>query len=329
MDAIFEFGLGVTRWMQSTYPQLTSFFEWVSALGREEFYLAFLPLIYWCLDKKLGKRLAYLFLMATGLNGLFKHGLRGPRPFWLDNSVQLSAESSYGAPSGHVQLAATVYLLLAGWFKRSWGWLLAVLMIILMGFSRVYLGVHFVHDVFAGLGLAILLLVGYLIWERRFAAGFHKRILGQKLLAGLLVPLILTAVYLIVRLIIGEADTGVAWAAFAPEAELEGLESVATAVGALLGAGIGLLLEGSRVRFRVDGPVWQRALRFLFGMAGAVAVWGGLRAVFPADPLWLAIPLRIIRYGLTLFWIGYTAPYLFVRLRLAQAEPDPGIQMTI
>lgn len=329
MDTVFEFSLDVTRWLQDAYPQLTSLMEGVSELGREEFYLVFLPLIYWCLDKKLGKHLAYLFLMTTGLNGLFKHGLRGPRPFWLDSSVQLSSETSYGVPSGHVQLASTVYLLLAGWFKKGWGWLLAIFMIILMALSRVYLGVHFVHDVFTGLGISVFLLVIYFIWERQFAPGFHKRILGQRLLAALLIPLGLTAVYILVRLIIGEPDPNLDWAAFVPEAELAGLESVATAVGALLGAGFGLLLEGSRVRFRVQGPVWQRALRYLFGIVGTVIIWAGLKALFPEDPLWLAIPLRVTRYALTLFWVGHSAPYLFVRLRLAQADPDPGIQMKI
>ena len=329
MDPLFQFGLDATRWLQSTLPQLESFFHFISTLGIEEFYLALLPLVYWSVHKEAGRTFAYVFLVANLFNPLMKHGFRGPRPFWLDPAVEKAYESSYGVPSGHTQGATITYLFFATWLRRRWAWLVAFVMIVLMGLSRVYLGVHFVHDVLAGFGISVLVLLGYLVWQKRYMTSFSKRILGQRLLTVVAVPVVLTAVYLIVRLIIGEPDIRMPWASRIPDAELESVESFVTAVSSLLGAGIGLVLERSRIRFLVDGPIWQRAVRYLLGIVVAGAIWAGLGQLFPDDPLWLALPLRLLRYALLTLWVTYYAPWLFVKIKLAQAKPDPGIEMTL
>lgn len=329
MDALFQFGLDATHWLQSTLPQLEPFFQFISTLGLEEFYLAMLPLIYWSVHKEAGRALAYIFLLGNVLNTTLKHALRQPRPFWLDPTLEQFTDFGYGIPSGHAQFTTTIYLFLAVWVRRRWMWLLAIVMIIVMSISRVYLGSHFVHDVVVGFLLGLLVLVGYLVWDRRYMTGFGKRIMGQRLLAAVAVPLGLTAVYLIIRLIIGEPDTSVAWASHIPTAELESVEGVVTAVASLLGAGIGLVLERSRIRFLVAGPIWQRAVRYLLGIVVAGAIWAGLGQVFPDDPLWLALPLRLLRYTLLTLWVTYYAPWVFVKLRLAQAKPDPGINLSM
>lgn len=322
MEPIFEAGLQVTEWLQTNYPQLLGFFSLISALGREEFYLTVIPLIYWSVDKKLGRDVAYVFLLAVGLNGLLKHGFRGPRPFWLSPNIALGEETSYGVPSGHTQLATAVYLLVASWVRRPWVWLLAILMTILMGLSRIYLGVHFVHDVLVGFLVALLILFGYFLWRRYVAQRLNRQILGYRLMIAVLLPVGLAALYVAARLIIGAPDETIAWASYTAAAETSGLESVATAVGALLGAGVGLTLEASRIRFRSAGSKWHRAARYLLGITITVALWAGLDALFPAEPLWLAVPLRILRYTTVLIWVSYYAPMAFVRLGWAEQEPE-------
>ncbi len=329
MDALLQFGLDASRWLQTTLPQLESFFQLISTLGIEEFYLALFPLVYWSVHKEAGRALAYVFLVGNVVNTTLKHAFREPRPFWLDSSLEKFVDGGYGIPSGHAQFTTTIYLFIATWVKRRWMWFLAIVMIILMSISRVYLGSHFVHDVIAGILIGLLVLAGYLIWQRRYMTNFSKRIMGQRLLAAVIIPVGLTAVYLIIRLIIGDPDTNVAWASYIPVAELESLEGVVTAVASLLGAGVGLVLERSRVRFLVDGPIWQRAVRYLLGLVVAGAIWAGLGQVFPDDPLWLALPLRLLRYSLLTLWVTYYAPWVFVKLKLAQAKPDPGIEMTL
>ncbi|MCB8966516.1 MAG: phosphatase PAP2 family protein [Chloroflexota bacterium] len=328
MDTLLDAGLETTRWLQANYPQLTGFFTFISQLGLEEFYLVIIPFIYWSLDKRLGKHLAYIFLFTNSWNVVIKHAFRGPRPFWIDPNVELWHDVNYGIPSGHAQLATAVYLFLAAWFRKGWGWLLAITMVILMGLSRIYLGAHFIHDVIAGTLISIFILVGYYFWQRMYAPKFAKQILGYRLLVAILIPVIIALIYIIVRLIIGAPNMNVAWASYIPETELEAVQGVATALGSLLGAGIGLTLEGSRVRFRVEGSVWQRIGRFLVGIIVTVILWRGLSLIFPADPLWLAIPLRIFRYYITLLWVSFYAPMVFVRLKLATAEPEPQITMT-
>ena len=329
MDALFQFSLDATHWLQTTLPQLEPFFQFISTLGLEEFYLALFPLVYWSVHKELGRALAYVFLLGNVFNVMIKHVFRQPRPFWLDPTLEKFTDHGYGVPSGHVQFATTIYLFIAGWVRRRWLWLFAFVFIIVMGISRVYLGSHFVHDTVVGFLLGLLVLAGYYIWQRRYMAGFSKRIMGQRLLMAIMVPLGLTAVYLIIRLIIGEPNTNVEWASFIPVAERESVEGVVTAVASLLGAGIGLVLERSRVRFLVAGPIWQRALRYVLGIVVAGVIWAGLGQIFPDDPLWLALPLRLLRYSLLTLWVTYYAPWAFVKLRLAQAEPNPGINLSL
>lgn len=330
MEPIFEFSLNFTRWLQTTYPQLKGFFEIISSLGTEEFYLAFIPLIYWCVNKQMGKYLGYLFLFSNALNATAKHGFRGPRPYWLDDSVQMVEETSYGVPSGHAQAATVTYLFLAMWMRQRWMWLVAVFMVVAMGLSRIYLGVHFVHDVVVGSFLALLLVLGFFWgWQRYAAKSFERRILGYRVLITLLVPFLLGLMYAGVRLLIGLPDESVAWAVHIEAAEREGIEGVTTAVASVLGIGIGITLEGSRVRFLVAGAVWKKVARYVIGMAVAVGIWAGLKAVFPEDPLWVAIPLRFLRYTLLTVWVGLYAPMSFVRLGLADAQPEPALDLKL
>lgn len=328
MQPLFDLGVQTSQWLQAAYPQLAFFFDFISRLGLEEFYLAVIPLIYWSFHKSLGRNLAYVFLFANAWVALLKHGLRGPRPFWLDGKLALWPEESYGIPSGHAALATAVYLFIAGWVRKVWVWGVAILMVILMGLSRIYLGSHFIHDVLGGTLLALLILVGYVFWRQHYAAGFAKRILGYRLMVALFIPIGIALLYLVIRLLIGAPNLNVAWATHIDAAELASIEAVATAVGSLLGAGIGLILEGSRVRFRTQGPIWQKGVRYLVGIIVTVILWRGLGLLFDLESLWIAISLRVLRYALVLLWVSYYAPMLFVRLKLAQADPPPIISMT-
>ena len=305
MEEIIKFGLEATQWMQGAFPQLAGFSQFMSTLGREEFYLALMPLVYWCINKTAGKHLAYIFLFSNGLNNLVKHGMRGPRPYWIDSTLSLSSEPTYGIPSNHMQSATVIYLFLASWMKRSWVWLLAILIVISMGISRIYLGVHFVHDVIVGFLLGVLVLGGLYIWLERGEPKLQKRILGFRLMVMILIPLVIAAIYIGILALIGTPDETVSWAAFIPEAERESLEVMVTAVAALLGIGVGLVFESSRVRFQVKGEFWKRFFRYLVGMIGAVAIWAGLKVIFPEDPLWLGLPLRFVRYTLLTLWVAY------------------------
>jgi membrane-associated phospholipid phosphatase len=329
MDSLYGFSLHLIRWLQENYPQLEGFFKLVSGLGTLEFYLAILPLIYWTINKRLGTVLGLALFISVSVNTILKQAFRGPRPFWLDPSLGLLKTGGYGIPSGHTQNATALFLLVAGWYSRTWGWLLAVLLIFLMGLSRIYLGDHFLSDVIAGFLLGLLLLLGYWIWQRYVAFRLSKRILGQRLLIAIFITLGIALAYVSVLFVIGAPDLTVPWSEHIPEAELSSKTEMATAVGALLGFSIGIVLEGSRVRFRSDGPISKRVARYLLGIVVTVVIWRGLGLLFPDDPLWLAIPLRIFLYTLVALWASYYAPAVFVRLRLADADPPPEINLKL
>lgn len=329
MDVLNDASLEAIRWLQDNYPQLEAILALVSQLGRFEVFLAIVPLVYWSIDKRLGKQLAYLLALSNALNAIVKHALRMPRPYWLDAGVGVVEQSQYGFPSNHVQTAAALYPFIAYWAGKLWVWLVAVFFILLMALSRVYLGVHFLHDVAGGALIGLVLFAGYVLWLRYFQEPFRNRILGQRLLFILLVPLLFTAVYLFLRLLLGAPDSAVAWAEEIPVTEQNSVEEVVTGLAILFSLGTGFVLEASRIHFVVDGSLFKRAARYLLGIAVMLVLWRGLALVFPAEPPWLALPLRFVRYFLAGIWVAYYAPAVFIRLRLASASPEPEITLTI
>lgn len=329
MDQLIELGLGIIAWLQATFPGAVEVMGFISFLGSEEFFLLALPVIYWSINKQLAKRLGYLFLLTVMVLYALKHAFRQPRPYWIDPALGLGVSDSYGLPSGHVALTTVLVVFIAAWMRRGWVWLAALVYVLLMAFSRVYLGVHFPQDVVGGFLLGSLILLAFLLWQRQFAADYEKRTLGRRMFVVVLIPIVLVAVYAIALLLIGAPDLAVSWASYIPVAEIESMEGVTTGLGALLGFAIGTTLEGSRIRFRSKGTLWQHVGRLFLGFAGTLALWAGLDTLFPSEPLWLALPLRVLRYFLVLLWVTYFAPWLFVRLGLADADPEPEIKVTL
>ena len=97
------------------------------------------------------------------------------------------------------------------------------------------------------------------------------------------------------------------------------LAEAATIGGLAFGGWAGLALESRYVRFSVAGPFWQRALRYLIGCAGILAIWMGpgiLPQVTPA----FEIALQMARSGAVMLWTIMGWPWLFVRIGLGARE---------
>jgi len=79
--SLIPWGTEVILWVQSfSNPFLDTLLTAATLLGEEEFYLIFLPLIYWCFNKRTGIRLAYAFLLSSYLNLFIKDLFGIPRP---------------------------------------------------------------------------------------------------------------------------------------------------------------------------------------------------------------------------------------------------------
>jgi membrane-associated phospholipid phosphatase len=114
------------------------------------------------------------------LNKLLKFAFHRARPHFDDPILTLT---SYSFPSGHTMMATVLYGVLAAYFVASTKQstlrvliiLLASLMILLVGFSRIYLGAHYLSDVVGAMAeglawLSLSLIAVYSVWRKR-----HRR----------------------------------------------------------------------------------------------------------------------------------------------------------
>ena len=295
MEAIWQWGLDLIRAIQTVHgPALDAFFKAVTFMGEEEFFLILLPLVFWCLGFAVGARLAVVFLFSVYVNGGLKALIAHPRPFERDAAVQLHEADGYGLPSGHSQSAVVVWGSIAAGLRRTWLWIVAVVLMVLIGFSRIYLGVHFPTDVFGGWAVGATLLAIYLVIEPRVETWLRRVGLAAQLALAVIVPLALVL--------------------------LRPVDEAISSMGVLMGTGVGLSLLARVSRFSAAGPVWQRAVRFLVGAIPLLALYLGLKLVFPGEGEPLYAVLRFVRFALLGLWTGLGAPWLFVRLGLASGK---------
>jgi membrane-associated phospholipid phosphatase len=326
MENIHEIGIGLILFLQSLGSWMTPPMQFFSFLGNEEFFLLIMPVFFWCVSPVIGLRMGLLLLISGGINSAFKLLMHGPRPYWYNSQVlAFTTEASFGAPSGHAMNAASVWGGLAASFRESWVKVTAILLIFFIGLSRLYMGVHFPHDVIVGWIFGGLFLLIFLRLERPVVNMLKKYSIPGQITIVFFASAALVLVGLLGRLSLGAYAVPQVWitnaATAAPHAEEIhplALSGIMTNAGALLGIGTGMILLPLFGGFDVSGPIWKRALRFAVGVVGVLIIWRGLGMLLPGGENLAGYIFRYLRYALIGFWIGALAPAAFTRLGLAE-----------
>lgn len=308
-------GLELILWFQAwRTPLIEAAARVMHVLGATEFYLLALPAIYWAVDARLGRRLAVLVTLSMWANSLLKFALARPRPFMISPAVQNPiVETSYGLPSGHAQGSTTLWGGVALAARRGWVTALVAVFVVLMGLSRMALGVHYLQDVVLGtlVGLAAL---GVYAWaEPRLKTTLKAQSVWMQIgLVAAIAALMLAVHPGLVRLVPPP------W--IAPPLLDELASGPVTPIAGFLGLGIGFALELRFVRFSARGVWWKRLLRLVVGLAGIALLRFGLRALFAGlEPV---LVFRLVRYSLIGLWGAFGAPWVFVRAGLAEGHAD-------
>jgi len=149
-------------WVESIRtPGLSIFFENISLAGYPTFLILFISFGYFYWSPSRFSRVAMMLFISGLINAFLKDFFQDPRPA-IELMLDPKVGTSYGWPSGHAQVAVTLWGLLAYELKDKWISIGAVTIIFLIAFSRMYLGVHDLGDVISGLLIGALILA---IWH--------------------------------------------------------------------------------------------------------------------------------------------------------------------
>ncbi|PTT49934.1 bifunctional NUDIX hydrolase/phosphatase PAP2 family protein [Aeromonas sp. HMWF015] len=144
---------------------------WLSVsnlFGSGGFQLALIPLLLPLLGWPRLRQLLFAMLWLGLLVQASKEGIGWPRPFHLQPELATHSAQGFGMPSGHTASALLFWGALLGWLWPTHRWRalsLALLLALTTGLARVWLGVHFISDVAAGLLIGALLLAVRPYWR--------------------------------------------------------------------------------------------------------------------------------------------------------------------
>ena len=323
VNEIYQWGIEVIKIIQKIEnPLLTTLVKIITEIGTDKFYLPVILIIFWWLDEKQGLRLGMLVIITAWINSYLKELFKQPRPYNLDPSVGLAYEPTYGFPSGHAQMSICFWIVFADWLGKIWKkinfkfWLLAIAMILIIGFSRLYLGVHFPTDVLAGWIAGLIILVVYfypapVLMEKYAIADFRVR------------NITVTIAALIMNGLPGEKSLPAMFLGFGlgynllthyypcntqadSKTKAHGKKSLSGVICILIGfLGLGVIYSVLRLMLPGEGSIFSE-----------IPIWGDSSPFYDLG--------RFLRYGILGLWISAGAPLLFRRLGLVSVEgPDP------
>jgi membrane-associated phospholipid phosphatase len=288
--AVFEFLRGIAT------PGLDGVMKVITDLGSTGFYMAVIPVLYWCINKSLGFRLAIALSISNYMNVGVKFIFCRLRPYvvfpHLDAPEYLKLTGTgYSFPSGHAQVSSTFWTYLARSAREKWITVTGIVVVIFVAFTRVYATVHYPTDVLVGvvLGVAIAYLYGEIENRLRDSGAKGKERVRLGLAVSVVVP-------------------GLAFALSSPF-NAAFTEEVAQVLGFIAGAGVGYTLESVYVKYDVRASLPIQAIKIVLGLAGVMAVRYGLKAVFPGTAFW-----NMLRYAMVAVWATLGAPFMFKTL---------------
>jgi membrane-associated phospholipid phosphatase len=305
---------------------VTSVMNLFSFFGSVVFYTLLVSAIYWCFDTGLGLRLGIALFSACNIYNMFKLMFHLPRPYWVDARVKaLAVEPSFGFPSGHAQMAASVWGLL-GLSTRKVKWIIAsTILILVIAISRLYLGVHFLSDVIGGLVLGVLLLAAIWLLDRPVRRWVEQTSPLIVFMVSAVIGLLFLTISYFSFASIMPWKMPVEWitdysATINPATMKDIVESVGIWLGFIGGVCWLRSLSGKLGQFSTNGIRTQKIWRFLIGIAGILFLYGSIGLLVPHTESLFEMIIRFIRSGLVGFWITGLAPVVFIKTGLAQIK---------
>ena len=293
---------------------LAGFLSKMTWLGELNTAIVLMALIYWCVSKDYG---AYFLMGWSGnrlVNGALKVTVCAYRPWIRDarivpygDSITTATGSSF--PSGHTMNAATLF---GGGavrkdIPRALRVVLGVIML-LVGFSRLFLGVHTPQDVLVGIvagSLVMFLTLKLMQW-----VDAHP---GKDLLVlcvGVALA-IAVAIYAAVKPYPELRDEAGKLLVDGAKMANDTFKGVAWCVAFLTG----WVLERRFVRFSTDIPMMKRISRLVFGLLSYYAV----SLIFvPLVKDWISgVPGTVVSCYLQMFYVSFIFPWLIKRFEKA------------
>ena len=294
------------------------FFATVTHIGEEVFFLALAIFFFWCISKRQGYYILMTGVIGTVVNQWLKIVCRIPRPWILDPSFTpvgdaVAEATGYSFPSGHTQNVAGTFGCIGRYNKQRWVKITALSVILLVSFSRMYLGVHTPLDVTTSLGIAALLVFAfYFVFESD--ESMHKFM--PYLVGG---SIALSLGFVIYVSLLSDGD-------FATAADLANLASArkkaATLTGCLFGLALVYPLDRFVIKFDTKGRWYSQVIKFALGIAIVLAIKSGLSkplvSLFGNEYV-----ARSVRYFIIVAFSGAVWPLtfkFFERLRIEKLE---------
>ena len=250
---------------------LTSFMTKMSFLGEMNTVLAIIALIYWCANKNYGK---YFLMGWSGnriVNGLLKVTACAYRPWFRDariipNSEAMATATGYSFPSGHSMNAASLFG--GGAIRKELSKGLRIVLsiiLVLIAFSRIFLGVHTPQDVLVGAGVGILVM-----WLTVMLIVYDEKHPGKDLLVMGIGIAIAVAVAVFAAVKPYPADYNEAGELLVDGAKMA--NDTYKGVGWCIGFFVGWVLEKRYINFSTDISMMTRITRLVIGLLSYYAV---------------------------------------------------------
>ncbi len=293
---------------EARVPFVTLLMNGISYLAAEYITVLVICLFYWSLDKKLAYKISLSFLFGGVLVQGLKIVLKIPRPFVRDSRlfVDKTAESGatgYSFPSGHTQSATATYAPIGLHFKKKWLAIVMFALIVLIMFSRMYLGCHTIQDVLVSFAItfAVTLVINIVVDSGELT-------LKKNLIIAIsaLVLTIAVAVYGFVTV----NDENIANV-------MDGFKTAGIATGFV----IGWFIEASFIKYdnTKNRKVLNIILKTLVGLGVALLLQQGPKFAFTRIlntdvNTTVMIPVHIVRYLLCGLWLTAAYPAILKKL---------------
>lgn len=284
-------------------PVFDAFFALITHLGEETFFLVIAIFFFWCINKREGYFILITGLIGTVVNQIAKLFFRIPRPWVLDSNFDIiesarAEATGYSFPSGHTQNIASTYGAIAAYKPSKVKTAVCVTIIVLVAFSRMYLGVHTPLDVIVSLLVAlalVLLLRPLFATEESFKRSMPYVVIGSVVLS--------LAFLAYVLFISGDATLD-------PANYQSGLKNACTLLGCTAGLVLVHFVDSKFINFNTDARWYAQIIKLIGGLLGVLAIKSGLSA--PLTALFgNEFVARSVRYFLIVAFAGAVWPLTF------------------